>query len=72
MRKIERPDPPCTLIPRDYRRRSRWAEPKLVAEIAYGNWTTDGVMRHPKFLGLREDKPAGKVQLERARLGSRA
>jgi bifunctional non-homologous end joining protein LigD len=32
--------------------------------IAYGNWTTDGIMRHPKFLGLREDKPAWEVKRE--------
>jgi bifunctional non-homologous end joining protein LigD len=64
MRKIERPDPPFTLVPRDDRRGSRWAEPRLIAEIAYGNWTTDGLMRHPKFLALREDKPAREVRLE--------
>jgi bifunctional non-homologous end joining protein LigD len=65
LRKIERPDPPFAEVPRDYRRGSHWAEPHLVAEIAYGNWTTDRVMRHPKFLGLREDKPARQVKLER-------
>jgi bifunctional non-homologous end joining protein LigD len=65
LRKIERSDPPFTAVPRDYRRGSRWAEPRLVAEIAYGNWTTDGVMRHPKLLGLREDKRAREVRLER-------
>jgi bifunctional non-homologous end joining protein LigD len=37
----------------------------LVAEIAYGNWTADGVMRHPKHLGLREDRRAREVRLER-------
>jgi bifunctional non-homologous end joining protein LigD len=72
MRKIERPDPPFTLVPRNDRRGSRWAEPQLVAEIAYSNWTTDGVMRHPKFVALREDKPAREVRLERATSGKRA
>ena len=65
LRKIEKLDPPFAEIPREYRRGSRWAAPRLVAEIAYSNWTTDGVMRHPKFLGLREDKPAREVRLER-------
>jgi bifunctional non-homologous end joining protein LigD len=65
LRKIERPYPPFAEVPRDYRRGSRWAEPRLVAEIAYGNWTSDQVMRHPKFLGLRADKPARQVTLER-------
>jgi bifunctional non-homologous end joining protein LigD len=50
LRKIERSDPPFAEVPRDYRRGSRWAAPRLVAEIAYSNWTTDNVMRHPKFL----------------------
>ncbi len=70
LRKIEKLDPPFAEIPREYRRGSRWAAPRLVAEIAYSNWTTDGVMRHPKFLGLREDKPAREVRLERAASGA--
>jgi bifunctional non-homologous end joining protein LigD len=72
LRKIERPDPPFALVPRDDRRGSRWAEPRLVAEIAYSNWTSDQVMRHPKFVALREDKPAREVRLERATPGNRA
>jgi bifunctional non-homologous end joining protein LigD len=67
LRKIERPDPPFADVPHDYRRGSRWAEPRLVVEIAYGNWTTDGVMRHPKFIALWEDKPAREVRLEELR-----
>jgi len=38
-----------------------WTEPALVAEIRYGNWTTDAVLRHAVFLGLREDKEAKEV-----------
>jgi len=72
MRKIERPDPPFASVPRDYVRGSRWTEPRLVTEIAYSNWTTDGVMRHPKFVALHEDKPAKEVRLERATPGNRA
>jgi bifunctional non-homologous end joining protein LigD len=72
MRKIERPDPPFASVPRDYVRGSRWAEPRLVAEIAYSNWTSDRVMRHPRFLGLREDKPAREVRLERTTSRDRA
>lgn len=33
-----------------------WAKPCLVAEIAFTEWTDEGVLRHPSFLGLREDK----------------
>ena len=51
LKKIERLDPPFIEVRRDYRRGSRWAAPRLVAEIADGNWTADGVTRHPKFPG---------------------
>ena len=72
LRKIESPEPPFASVPRDYVRGSRWAEPRLVAEIAYSNWTSDRVMRHPKYVALREDKPAREVRLERATPGKRA
>ncbi len=38
-----------------------WLAPKLVAQIAYQEWTSDGKLRQPVFLGLREDKPAREV-----------
>jgi bifunctional non-homologous end joining protein LigD len=64
LRKIERPIPPFAAVPSSYVRGSRWAEPRLVAEVAYSNWTTDQVMRHPKFVGLREDKAPREVRRE--------
>ena len=64
LKKIERAEPAFASVPRDYVRGSRWTEPRLVAEIAYGNWTTEGVMRHPKFIALREDNPAREVRPE--------
>ena len=45
--------------------RPHWVEPRLVAEVAFGEWTEDGKMRHPSFQGLREDKPADQVVRER-------
>jgi bifunctional non-homologous end joining protein LigD len=45
-------------------RQARWVEPKLVAQIAFGEWTRDGKLRHPRYLGLREDKPAREVVRE--------
>jgi bifunctional non-homologous end joining protein LigD len=43
-----------------------WVEPQLVAEVSFSEWTRDGRVRHPVFLGLREDKPAAEVRLEAA------
>ena len=38
-----------------------WVKPELVCEVSFSNWTEDGVMRHPVFLRLREDKTADEV-----------
>lgn len=42
----------------------QWVTPKLVAEIGFSEWTSAGLLRHPRFLGLREDKPAREVRRE--------
>ena len=44
--------------------RPHWVKPRLVAEVAFSEWTDDGRMRHPAFLGLRTDKPAASVVRE--------
>ncbi len=46
--------------------KARWVRPKLVAEVRFGEWTRDGRLRHPVFLGLRTDKPAKRVVRERS------
>jgi bifunctional non-homologous end joining protein LigD len=43
-----------------------FVRPKLVAQIAYTEWTKDGRLRHPAFLGLRDDKAAQEVRKEEA------
>jgi bifunctional non-homologous end joining protein LigD len=48
----------------DLPRRARWAEPELVAEIEFTEWTRAGKLRHPRYLGLRFDKPAREVVRE--------
>lgn len=40
------------------------SNPKLVAEVKFTEWTSDGEMRHPAFLGLREDKKPVDVVIE--------
>jgi bifunctional non-homologous end joining protein LigD len=42
-----------------------WVKPKLVAEVKFTEWTSAGEMRHPAFLGLREDKKPMDVVLEK-------
>ncbi len=45
-------------------RAANWVAPELVAEIGFTEWTRAGRLRHPRFLGLRDDKPARKVVRE--------
>jgi DNA ligase D-like protein (predicted ligase) len=45
-------------------RAATWVEPELVAQIAFMEWTSDGRLRHPSFLGLRIDKAAREVVRE--------
>ena len=42
-----------------------WADPKLVCQLRFTEWTRDGKLRHPVFVGLREDKDAREVKRER-------
>jgi bifunctional non-homologous end joining protein LigD len=50
--------------PRDVR--GHWVEPRLVAEVSFGEWTPDGRIRHSVFHGLRDDKDASAIGRERA------
>lgn len=54
---------PCTRgqLPR---KAVHWAEPTLVAEVAFTEWTSAGQLRHPRYLGLRTDKKAADVVRE--------
>jgi DNA ligase D-like protein (predicted ligase) len=45
-------------------RTATWVRPELVAQVAFTEWTTAGRLRHPRFLGLREDKAARDVVRE--------
>jgi bifunctional non-homologous end joining protein LigD len=42
-----------------------WVRPKLVAQVSFTQWTSDGKLRHPRFLGLRRDKDPREVVRER-------
>ena len=51
-----RPNPP--------KAKATWLKPELVCEVSFTELTSDSVMRHPSFEGLRVDKPAAEVKLE--------
>ena len=53
-----RPDPPDA--------KATWLKPRLVCEVSFREMTEDGVMRHPSFEGMREDKDAKDVVREKA------
>jgi bifunctional non-homologous end joining protein LigD len=45
-------------------RGTTWVKPELVAQVGFTEWTRDGRLRHPRFLGLRDDKAAREVVRE--------
>jgi len=59
-----RPNPP--------RATATWLKPKLVCEVSYAEITSDGVMRHPSFEGMRVDKTASDVVYEKAASSKKA
>ena len=63
--KSSRATSPLAVIPRDPGlREATWTEPRLVAEVEFTEWTSDGSIRHPSFQGLREDKSPKDVARE--------
>ncbi|MBB5685511.1 DNA ligase D [Sphingobium boeckii] len=64
LQKIER-QTATVEAPRAAVREAHWVAPKLVAEIAFAEFTADNVVRHASFIGLRDDKPASAVKPEK-------
>jgi bifunctional non-homologous end joining protein LigD len=65
MKPLRRDAPPFGELPKMPRVRKgdvQWVEPKLVAQVRYGEWTHDGHLRHPAYQGLRDDKAAEEVR----------
>jgi DNA ligase D-like protein (predicted ligase) len=63
MRKLERPDSPFEPF-KPVPPGTRWVRPELVAQVGFAEWTRDGRLRHPRYIGLRDDKPAREVVRE--------
>jgi bifunctional non-homologous end joining protein LigD len=69
---LKQPECPFREVPRT-NERAHWVKPKVVVEVKFAEWTSDGRLRQPIFLGVRDDKNARDVHLEREsiqRLGS--
>ena len=67
MKPLTRKTPAFSELPAAARRDAVWIEPRLVAEIAYPGKTAAGLLRHPAFLGLREDKTPRQVAAQPTR-----
>jgi DNA ligase D-like protein (predicted ligase) len=64
LRELEAPEPPFVDV-RPIPRGTHWTRPELVAQIGFAEWTRDGRLRQPRFLGLRDDKRPADVVRER-------
>ena len=63
LKNLERADSPFAVKPKT-NAPAHWVEPKLVCEVAFSEWTDEGLMRHPIFMGLRTDKDPRAVTRE--------
>ena len=64
LRELETPESPF-VDARPIPRGTHWTRPELVAQIGFAEWTRDGRLRQPRFLGLRDDKRPEEVVRER-------
>ena len=55
---------PAAKVPRESARGAKWVEPQLVAQVKFTEFTSDNVVRHGVFMGLRGDKSAKEVHAE--------
>jgi bifunctional non-homologous end joining protein LigD len=64
LKKLGRQDSPFEKPGEIKERNVTWVDPKLVAQIGFTEWTRDHRLRHPRYLGLRDDKDASEVVRE--------
>ena len=61
---LERAIPACPFDGPVRMKGAHWVRPELVAAVSFTEWTRDGKLRHPRYEGLRTDKPAAEVRRE--------
>jgi bifunctional non-homologous end joining protein LigD len=65
LERIEQDESPFTSSPKGWLgKHAHWTAPRLVAEVAFTEWTSEGKIRHPSFQGLRSDKKPQEVRRE--------
>jgi bifunctional non-homologous end joining protein LigD len=64
LRELRHDEPPFADAASIQERTAQWVRPELVAQIGFTEWTLAGRLRHPRFLGLRDDKPSREVVRE--------
>ena len=69
LKSLETSTPPFSTRPRT-NERAHWTKPSLVAQLKFTEWTDDGMLRHPIYLGLRDDVKPGTVRRETKSSGS--
>jgi bifunctional non-homologous end joining protein LigD len=65
LKPLERKTAPFAETPPKTNTPAHWVKPELVAEVTFAEWTREGILRQPVFLGLRTDKDAKTVVRER-------
>lgn len=63
LRPLESNTCPCDTVPRA-NARAHWVTPSLIADVEFAEWTADGLLRHPVYVGLRDDKNPRDVRRE--------
>ena len=64
LHELEMPESPFVDV-RPIPHGTHWTQPELVAQVGFAEWTNDGRLRQPRFLGLRDDKRPAEVNRER-------
>ena len=68
---LERKTSPFVRQPRT-NEKAHWVRPRIVVEVKFNEWTTDGKLRQPIFVGIRDDKDPGDVRREPVSIATRA